>query len=81
MFEVGDKVRLKTPDEIEDWDNFPKAVKETIQEFQDKVLTISSFSNSRYAFDECSLLAKDKGIVLVAKRPEEPTIEEFESLF
>ena len=81
MFEVGDKVRFREPDEIEDYDNFSQDVKDILESFHGKVLTIATFDGSRYSFDECSLLGKEEGIVLISKRPAEPTIEEFESLF
>lgn len=81
MFDIGDKIRFKKPDELEDYDNFSKGVKDLLAEFYGKVMTISSFDGSRYSFEECDLMGKEEGLILVSKRPSEPTMEEFESLF
>lgn len=81
MFQVGDKVFLKQPEEIPDWDTISTATQFKYMQCLDKELTISEkFLLNKYRFYETDLAIHERALIPAVNLPE-CTIEEFEDMF
>lgn len=81
MFNVGDKVLFKTPEEIVDWNKIREAAKKEYLNWAGKELTISEVvSPGIYCFLETDLIIKEEALIPIVAVP---IIErnEFEELF